>query len=233
MDDDKLAFALRTAMEQRIPSNSIHEVYLKYEGKGLRLITFKKGKVLVRTEDEIGRILILLDGSCKIVKHSNDGRAVLAGTVQAPQIFGLFEMLNNLDIHTADIECVTDCICFSISPKLYRKQYESNIEVMKYSSRFLAYFIYRLLDRSDRITLYSDYQNLLLYCLDACRGELFPVVLTVRKETLASELNMNLRTLYRKIKQMRDEGLIESQKGKIYIDRNQYKMIKQEAYEIM
>jgi CRP-like cAMP-binding protein len=228
MVDDKLAAALKTAMEQHLDARRIREVYSRFEGSGKRLVLFKRAKVIARTEDSIERVLVLLHGTCNVLKHSVDGRTVLAGTVQAPQIFGLFELINNMDTHTADIETVTDCFCFSISPDLYRDQYEKNMEVMRYSSKFLACFIDQLLDRSDRMTLNSDRQNLLLYCLEACRNESFPVVIAVRKETLAASLNMNLRTLYRKIAQLKDEGLIGSQKGKISIDREQYIRLKLE-----
>ncbi|HCS35232.1 MAG: Crp/Fnr family transcriptional regulator [Sphaerochaetaceae bacterium] len=231
MIDEKLAAALRTAMGPRLQPNRIREIYSQFEGTGKRLVAFEKGKVLARREDEIERILVLVKGTCRVLNHGSDGRVVMAGEVEAPQIFGLYEILNGMDHHTADVETETECICFSVAPRLYREQYETSMEVLKFSSHFLATFIDRLLARSDRMTLNTDRQNLLLYCLDACKYERFPTVIAVRKETMAAELNMNLRTLYRKISQLRDEGLIGNHKGKIRIDREQYDTMKRETYE--
>ncbi|HCG64159.1 MAG: hypothetical protein A2Y31_00130 [Spirochaetes bacterium GWC2_52_13] len=231
MIDEKLAAALRTAMGPRLQPNRIREIYSQFEGTGKRLVAFEKGKVLARREDEIERILVLVKGTCRVLNHGSDGRVVMAGEVEAPQIFGLYEILNGMDHHTADVETETECICFSVAPRLYREQYETSMEVLKFSSHFLATFIDRLLARSDRMTLNTDRQNLLLYCLDACKYERFPTVIVVRKETMAAELNMNLRTLYRKISQLRDEGLIGNHKGKIRIDREQYDTMKRETYE--
>lgn len=231
MIDEKLAAALRTAMGLRLQPNRIREIYSQFEGTGKRLVAFEKGKVLARREDEIERILVLVKGTCRVLNHGSDGRVVMAGEVEAPQIFGLYEILNGMDHHTADVETETECICFSVAPRLYREQYETSMEVLKFSSHFLATFIDRLLARSDRMTLNTDRQNLLLYCLDACKYERFPTVIAVRKETMAAELNMNLRTLYRKISQLRDEGLIGNHRGKIRIDREQYDRMKRETYE--
>jgi CRP-like cAMP-binding protein len=233
MIDEKLAAALRMAMGPYIQPDRIREVYSQFEGTGKRVVAFEKGKVIARREDTIERILVLVKGTCKVLNHGSDGRVVMAGEVKAPQIFGLYEILNGIDRHTADVETETECICFSVAPRLYREQYETSMEVLKFSSHFLATFINRLLTRSDRMTLNTDRQNLLLYCLDACKYERFPTIIAVRKETMAAELNMNLRTLYRKIGQLRDEGLIGNHKGKIRIDRAQYDEMRRETYENM
>lgn len=230
MIDEQLASALRAAMDQSITENQIYEVYHRFEGAGKRLVTYGKRKVIVHTEDAVERILLLLSGSCNVLSHSDDGRIVMAGEVAAPQIFGLYELLSGLPYHTADVETETPCTFFAISPRLYREQYDISMDVMRFSANYLVEFIQRLLGRSDRMTLYNNRQSLLLYCLDACKDNQLPVVLYVRKEALAAELNMNVRTLYRQIGQLRDEGLIGSYKGKISIDRNQMERIYKEIY---
>jgi DNA-binding transcriptional regulator YhcF (GntR family) len=48
---------------------------------------------------------------------------------------------------------------------------------------------------------------------------------------MAAELNMNVRTLYRKIGQLRNEGLVESHKGKIKIGKEQYLALQRQAYK--
>src|SRR3989339_661352 len=110
MIDEKLAAALRTAMGLRLQPNRIREIYSQFEGTGKRLVAFEKGKVLARREDEIERILVLVKGTCRVLNHGSDGRVVMAGEVVAPQIFGLYEILNGMDHHTADVETGTECI---------------------------------------------------------------------------------------------------------------------------
>ncbi len=231
MIDTQLSSALRAVMDNTLGPEPIGETFARWEGTGKRLVRYPVGKVVIRTEDPVERILILLDGTCQVLNHGSDGKVVMAGNVRPPQIFGLYELMANLPLHTADVEAQTDCLFFSVSSRLYAQQIIINSEVASCSVRFLAVFIHRLLDRSDRMTLHTDRQNLLWYILESCKNQNFPVVLSVEKETMAAELNMNLRTLYRKVARLREEGLVDSHKGKIKIDSQQYRALQRQLYE--
>jgi CRP-like cAMP-binding protein len=231
MIDTQLAAALRSVMDSPTDHKLLGETFAQWEGAGKRLVRYPEGKVVIRTEDPIERIHILLDGKCQVLNHGSDGKVVMAGNVLPPQIFGLYELVAKLPQHTADVQTQTDCIFFSVSARVYAQQLTINTEVASYSVSFLATFIHRLLDRSDRMTLHTDRQNLVWYILESCKKQKFPVVLPVEKETMAAELNMNLRTLYRKLAKLRHEGLVDSRKGKIEIDSQQYRALQRQLYE--
>jgi CRP-like cAMP-binding protein len=231
MIDEHLAAALRTAMNDSLSNQHIRNMYAQWEGYGKRLVHYPCNTFIVHTEDPVEHILILLEGRCQVLNHNSDGKIIMAGNVKPPQIFGLYELLAGLCGHTADVQTQTDCLVFSVSAKLYTQQIAVNGNIAAYSAQYLAFFIQRLLDRSDRMTLHTDRQNLLWYILESCRGKAFPVILSVHKETMAAELNMNVRTLYRKIGQLRNEGLVESHKGKIKIGKEQYLALQRQAYK--
>lgn len=56
-----------------------------------------------------------------------------------------------------------------------------------------------------------------------CLGKEFPVTVHLTKEELASGLNLNLRTVYRYLARLYEEGLLSSVRGKIVITREQHR----------
>ena len=96
--------------------------------------------------------------------------------------------------------------------------------------RYLASFTQRTLTHNDLLLMNDIRRNILFNVYQQCENQTFPVTLNAKKEELARELNMNLRTLYRHLDRLYKENLLTPVHGKITISQKQYAQIYNELF---
>lgn len=191
----------------------------------VRLLRKTKGQPLTHAGQTIHNVYLLVGGSCSVFKYSPEGKSLLAGVYRQPQIFGLYESLCEGNGYTATVEALEDCLLLEVSADFFMDCLQKDAQMMWTVLQHLAIFVDTALMGMDRFTLNTQEQNILLYCYGQCAGKRFPATLEGDKTLMAEELNINLRTLYRKLTLLRQEGLVGSAHGKITISRRQYELI--------
>lgn len=205
-----------------------HSTELK-TAEGLHVRILPKGTVFAHSGQPLSKLYLLLSGSCRVLNYSYEGKRVFAGTVSRPQIFGLYELVNGVPEHTATLECVTDCRVVEAESDKALSCLKNRPMAAFGALRFLAIFTDELLSRSNRLTMHSERENLLLYLYTACHGKPLPMRLPVKKEELAELLNLNLRTLYRRLDELEAAGFLHRSHGKIEVDETCWRQIAREA----
>ena len=76
-------------------------------------------------------------------------------------------------------------------------------------------------------------ENLLIYIHQYCTGRRLPAILPVERKTMAEELGINLRTLYRYISRLKEEGLIAIERGKISVSEEQFQQLDKLVSQIL
>lgn len=200
---------------------------------GMHLRVLRKGEALVYRGMPLTRLFLLLSGSCRAMNYSYEGKRILTGTVSHPQIFGLYELMNDIPEHSVMLECTTNCLILEVRADRALTCLKTRPAAAFGALRFLAMFTSDLISRGNRLTMNSERENLLLYFYTACRGKPLPVRLSIKKEELAELLNLNLRTLYRRLDSLEDERLLLRRGGKIEIDAPCYARIWEEISELV
>lgn len=185
----------------------------------------EKGAYLFRIYQPLQFVYILLEGNCCVEKYKLSGAVVTDSTRHPLQMFGLFEGLSGVGYYTATIRCTTDCayICVPLEEFLVRLRAEP--QVMWMSLRFLSSFLADYIDSSDLLILNDPEALILSGIYSYCVGKTFPVTLPYKKEELARELNLNLRTLYRYLRRFYELDLLGRRKGKITVSQRQHRAI--------
>ena len=173
-------------------------------------------------------IYILLDGTCSTEKYNHGGRLFTDSNRVAMQIFGLVEALTDFDYHTVSMRCVTDCVYTRIPLDVYLDIIQSDPSLMMMSMQFLCIFFKEHIQTTDRLMLDTPRRSILSRLYHYCTGLPFPVTIQIKKEELAQDLNMNLRTLYRQLDKLYGENLVSTQRGKIHITKEQFERIEAE-----
>lgn len=224
---------LTLIMGQSYKTEDIKEIARRQKVLGINPKTYEKDSYLVYTGQPLRRIIIQLNGSVLALKYTPEGGMVRSGTVTAPQIYGLAELLNKRLEHTANLRAESAVCCITVEPELFLKAVKESHIVALHSLYFLADFTDRMLNRNDMLTLNTPFENLMLYLYNSCNGMDFPVVITDKKAQISESLNINLRTLYRQLDQLEKEKYITRQKGNIVIDKSGYKKIKSDINNIL
>ncbi len=195
--------------------------------ENLHLEQFPADTMLIHFQSPIYYVCILLDGFCCTEKYNIQGNLLISENIGPVEFFGLFETVHPLPLyqHEASVRCITPCTCLKIPIYQYRNELNSSIEILQISLQALSKFIYRILLTNDSLLLNNARSNILLKLLECSEGKNFPYLLPIKKEELAQTLNITVRTLYRKLDMMYEEGLISSQKGKILITKEQHQKI--------
>jgi CRP-like cAMP-binding protein len=116
------------------------------------------------------------------------------------------------------LQCVTACLVLEAEANKALTCLKIRPKAAFGAMRFLAMFTDDLLSRSNRLTMNSKRESLLLYFYAASSGKQLPARLSIKKDELDEQLNLNLRTLYRQLDELEAGGFLHRIHGKIEID---------------
>lgn len=185
----------------------------------------KTGSYLFHIYEPLESIYILLEGNCCVEKYKRSGAVVTDHARHPLQIFGLHESLAEIPYHTATISCITDCVYVRIPVEVFLDLIRSDRELMWTILQFMACFTAEYIESSDILILNDPECVILSKLYRYCIGKDFPVTVHYRKEDLARDLNMNLRTMYRYLDRFYRQNLLSTDKGKIMITENQHRKL--------
>lgn len=224
-DDEKLCALLKAAMTEKLPLEIDKPPIAPLLGGAIRLRHYAKNSYLSHAGQPLQKVMVQLNGSVTVFKYNREGGSARTGISEAPQIYGIYEALNHIEEHTATLQATTPVCCAEVSPALYLSALQTQHGAALYSLYFLAKFTDRMLNRSDKITLNTPYENLLLYLYESSMGAHFPVTIQAKKSEMAELLNLNLRTLYRQLDRLTEENLIQRNHGKIVVTQQAFAKI--------
>lgn len=185
----------------------------------------EKGAYMFRIYEPLKFVYILLEGNCGVEKYKASGAVVTDNARRPLQMFGLFEGLSDISYHTVTMRCITDCTYISVPKDMLFGMLHTDAKLMWMIMQFLSSFIAEYIDSSDLLILNDPEARLLSKLYRYCIGKNFPVTVRYRKEELARDLNMNLRTLYRYLDKFYQKGILGRWRGKIVISQEQHQAI--------
>lgn len=187
----------------------------------------KKGSYLFHIYQPLDFVYILLEGNCCVEKYKQSGAVVTDNTRHPLQMFGLFEGFAGIKYYSATMRCATDCVYIQTPIDAFLYLIKSDPKLMWLTMQFLSGFLSDYIDSSDLLILNDPKHIILSKLYRYCLGKPFPVTVHYKKEDLARDLNLNLRTMYRYLDQFYQSGVLSSKKGKITITEEQHLAIRE------
>lgn len=183
----------------------------------VRLQTYHKGQILAQNGMPIHAVTLLMDGRVEGINYSLQG-VPLATTENSPlSIFGLLECLHQEDCHSAYLLARTNCTVVEIEKSYFLESLSQDVVALNLALSYLARFTLEALERKDAVLALTPRQRLEHYLSQSAQSHPLPYQIPMTKEALSHSLHIHIRTLYRLLNQLEQEGLIESQYGKIHI----------------
>ena len=124
------------------------------------------------------------------------------------------------------LETITECILYQMSRKDFERWIKQDIELLYLISTKVAFKLYRSSSRSGATLFYPPSFLLLEYLVQYAdkhlTGKKTFVTVPFTRTQLEEELGINIKTLNRTIKKLKDTGFIGILKGKLTFSRQQY-----------
>ncbi len=181
--------------------------------------SYKKGETLLRTDEEADKIFLTVRGRCNIVKYSAEGKAVIVDELRPAQLLGIYEVLAGLTKYEASVIADEQLIAIEFSAEYIKKSMQENNALSILIAGYLAKLLAKTANRNQNTLLYSSMENLIIYIHSHVLNQKFPFVFTQEREEIAGALNINLRTLYRYLNKLSNEGYIKKENRKIIITK--------------
>lgn len=202
-----------------IRENEIERIFSELKIKETH---FRKGEILAFQEEVCNRLILLLSGSVKGEMTDPSGKVVKVEDIYAPNplaILFLFGQENRFPVQATAREDTTALV---IPKQSVLKMLSMNETLLKNYLDISANFAGRLSKKLHFMSFRTIRQKLAMYILNISKLSDSDVIeLDKTKTALAEYFGVSRQSLEREFTNMQNDGLIETDKKKIYIkDRN-------------
>lgn len=224
-DGNNLYYILDLAFRKEILQENIEDVFLPLLTKGMKLKKVEKGEQYLNSGTEINKISLMIKGKCHIIKFTLDGKSVVVDTMEGAQVFGVCEIMNDIDCYSSTVSCAELSYFIEIPVYLFKDNVFENKNISNLMLKYMMYLNNRCYEKNYKELTNTNEESVLIYIYNSCIGHRLPYKILIDRKNMALELNIGLRTLYRHIEKLRKLGIITINCGKIMVDEYQFKRI--------
>lgn len=196
---------------------------------GNRLYTVPKGETILYQGDPADYYYFLLSGSTLIMNQISFSTSDIIDYVKPPHILGFMEFILHEPIYTAFVVAESACTLFRIRARDFMDLIRHNAELCYQTLLVTAKMTDSNMNLAETHRIFPPKDLLGWYLYQQARYQI-PYKCPLTRKELSDKLNINLRTLYRYISQLEEEGYIALHKGKIVIGENEMNYLS-ERYE--
>lgn len=193
------------------------------------VLHFKKKQKIILQGDVCDDFFIIQDGLVDIVATSEDGKQYSHAIYKAGNYLGELEIFDRL-VYCCSAVALTDVCVLEISRSAFLRWIEIDRNIASVLVRNVCSKFYTLSEKAASDTFYSLKYRLCEFLL-GCIGQREYIDQTFRlkvdKEALSSYLAVTSRSVNRVICELREKGILESEKGFIIIKDRQ--LLRKEA----
>lgn len=192
---------------------------------------FHKGETIIQSGEAVTTVHLIVSGKCHLFRTAQTGQSIIVDDLQPPVFQGIAPALNGIGAHLSHVVADTECLVVRFDTTFLmdclRNDGECAMEVIIELSRSVA----RLRSRMDFATAYQNDDNLLYYIYKQYRLQGAPkgdFHIEAKKEAIAAGAGISLRTLYRSIHRLEEEGRIQLYYRGILVPEEHMRQIIQE-----
>lgn len=144
-------------------------------------------------------------------------------------IMGDYEPFAGLSESQKSVYAVTDCEAFGIPAAVYMRWMRQDTNALFMRTQIFARTLAQEISCERKYLLLNAKERLILYLAKVC-GKWESGgggMLDMTQEELAQHIGMNVRTVQRSIKRLKEEGFLSCSSGKLYISKEQYSRLKE------
>lgn len=215
--DNKLTILLKKVLiEKNFDLKTDKRLYSDFD-----VLKVKKKTVLIRENDKLDYVYLLVRGSANVVHFTQIGEMIIFNHISNTSAFGLIEHLDDNHAYYKSVAFFKDTRVIRIPIEAFEKE-EKSLELLKIYNSFLLDFAKSSIRAFDLTKNYGRKKNLVEFLLSKCVDQEFPVKITLTKKVISDYLRINERTMYRYLNELIDKNCITRQTGKIIISKENH-----------
>jgi CRP-like cAMP-binding protein len=192
--------------------NETNEFLEKYKWE---IKKYDKGEIAFDEEVFLKELNIVLDGTIKISKLTENGKEILYDITEKGKCFGLAGIYTNIRMEGLQFEALEKTTVFNIKNSEFHKIISKNKFFFEKYMEFQEYRLHFFVSRFENSFINCPYEKL-LYFFNFLK-EWNTNVIIMQKIQLAGYLNIGRASLYRELNKLKDDGFIDIIENKIYI----------------
>jgi CRP/FNR family cyclic AMP-dependent transcriptional regulator len=184
------------------------------------------GQIIHQKNFLLNYFAFVVKGSHRVINEFENGNIYMIEKNEAINFVGEVTILAEQERTSVTLETITECILYQMSRKDFERWIKQDIELLYLISTKVAFKLYRSSSRSGATLFYPPSFLLLEYLVQYAdkhlTGKKTFVTVPFTRTQLEEELGINIKTLNRTIKKLKDTGFIGILKGKLTFSRQQY-----------
>ena len=193
-----------------------------------RVQTHPAGSIVHRKDALLTRFGIVAWGESRVINEFENGSVYMIERNRPIDFVGEVAMLAGMERASVTIEAVTDMTVAYISREDAERWLASDIEVLRRVAGKVAYKLYRSSYSNGAKLFYPPAYLLMDYLVRYGEGLGMVraggperVIVAKTRQALQEELGINVKTLSRTIRQLKEEGLLGTEHGKVSFSSEQ------------
>nr|WP_296036409.1 Crp/Fnr family transcriptional regulator [uncultured Enterocloster sp.] len=192
--------------------------------------THAAGSIIHQKDIELTCFGIIVSGETRVINEFENGNVYMIERNKAVDFIGEVTILAGMLKTSVTIEAVTSVTAAYISRQDAERWLKEDMNILSLVGRRIAYKLYRSSYSKGTRLFYPPSYMLLDYLVRygnhvGFGGPASPpfIIISKTRQLLQEELGINVKTLNRTIRQLKDEGFLGVEKGKITFDLEQRK----------
>ncbi len=195
----------------------------------LRPVNFYPGEIIISEGDEVLYGFIFISGTVDVIKSDIQGRRYIVTKNHKGEFCSFMDIYSNHSVQCATIQAVTDVVGYKLKKRHCLELLSKPCLFQEYLITTWATQFYITNTNTTRYPMYSFKYKLIDFLLNQNKSNhsCKEIIITIKRDELASSLGSSRRTLFRLLKQLKEEELITLDKNTIRISiRQQAKLVK-------
>lgn len=191
---------------------------------------FEAGETLAQKDHFFHYIFIILDGICNVINELDNGTEVITLKLSFGDLIGTSESILNSTRYIASVKSCTSLIVAELDNATFWQWLDHYPCFVRFVLKNLVTRLHYTADFSANCQSSASKINLAKYFMDRYNFEVHStssnsgnfVRILETHEMIGNFLGVNTRTVDRHIRSLKQDGLISTERGKVYISPSQY-----------
>lgn len=193
---------------------------------------FQPGTMIHQKDYSLDYFGIVCSGSFRVINEFKNGNIFMIEKNEAVDFLGEVAILAEKPVASVSIQTITECIVFMISRSDFEMWIAEDIHLLRLVAHRVACKLYQSSYNRGARLFYPPSILLLDYIVKYAESNQIDrkveVTLLKTREDIREELGMNVKMINRAVAKLKEEGLIDTRKGKVVLSKEQYHRAKEE-----
>lgn len=191
--------------------------------------TVSKGDYITTENTSAKKVFYVLSGSIIMMRDSKKGTRFVLAREKAPQFLGMDRAIFSENCVFTNTLALEDCTVLAIDPSYFLKNVKENLDFSFEIVKILCERLLKASYRSDQIVFYTPPEKLMIYIVkywNQHHTDKKKCVIKEKNALIADAIGVSIRTLYRTINELKEQGLLTMEKGNFVVTHEQVEEMK-------